>query len=252
MEQTKPSAAPEQKAAQGKLLIDCKGIKRSFYIGTSEELEILHGIDLQIFEGQFVAIVGASGSGKSTLMNIIGALDQPTAGTCLLDGMDISKEKDDRLSEVRNKEIGFVFQSYNLISRTTACENVQLPMLYAKVPPKKRKERALQMLDIVGMSDRAYHLPNEMSGGQRQRVSIARAMANDPKIILADEPTGALDSKTGHLVMDIFHDLHLKHGKTILLVTHSPELAQECERVVTIKDGSIISDEKGAGKPNER
>lgn len=230
------------------LLIEAKDIIRSFQIGKDETLEVLHGINLKIYEGEFVAIVGASGSGKSTFMNIVGALDRPTSGTIMLDGVNLEKASDDKLSDIRSKEIGFVFQSYNLIGRTTALDNVELPMMYADTPPSKRKERAMQMLKLVGMDDRADHMPNEMSGGQNQRVAIARAMANDPKIIFADEPTGALDSKTGHLVMDIFHTLHEKQGKTILFVTHSPELAEECERVVTIKDGAVISDRRGYGK----
>ncbi len=231
-----------------KLLIEAKNIVRSFKIGKDETLEVLHGINLKIYEGEFVAIVGASGSGKSTFMNIVGALDRPTSGTITLDGINLEKASDDKLSEIRSKQIGFVFQAYNLIGRTTALDNVELPMMYADLQPSKRKEQALKMLKLVSMDDRADHMPNEMSGGQNQRVAIARAMANDPKIIFADEPTGALDSKTGRLVMDIFHSLHEQQGKTILLITHSPDLAEECERVVTIKDGMVISDRRGYGK----
>ena len=232
------------------VLIECHNIVRTFNVGTENEIEILHGIDLKIYRGEFVAIVGASGSGKSTLMNILGALDRPTKGTCTLDGIEISTAKDDVLSTVRNKKIGFVFQSYNLIGRTSALKNVERPMLYAHVPQAERTRRAMEMLKMVEMDDRAGHQPSQLSGGQRQRVSIARAMANDPSLILADEATGALDSKTGHLVMDLFHTMHEQHGKTIVFITHSPELAEECERVVTIVDGRIISDRKGGGRPH--
>lgn len=225
-----------------KPIISMKGIVKSFYIGTPNELEILHGLDISVPEGQFVSIVGASGSGKSTLMNIVGALDRQTAGRYVLDGIDMSAVGDEELSGIRNKKIGFVFQNFNLIARTSALKNVELPMLYAGVPSKERTRRAKELLELVEMSDRASHAPNELSGGQKQRVSIARAMANDPAIILADEPTGALDSKTGRLVMDIFHKLHKEQGKTIVLITHNPELAEETDRVITLSDGSIIGD----------
>lgn len=230
------------------VLVTCRGIVRTFGLGTDHALEVLHGINLNIYKGEFVAIVGASGSGKSTLMNIIGALDKPTAGSCVLAGMDVAKAGRDQLSDLRNHTIGFVFQSYNLIQRTTALENVEVPLMYAHMPPDRRKARAQEMLEMVGMGERMGHMPSEMSGGQQQRVAIARAMANDPDIILADEPTGALDSETGHMVMDLFHELHDKHGKTILFITHSPGLAEECERVVTIKDGRITGDRKGEGR----
>ncbi|MBP3762211.1 MAG: ABC transporter ATP-binding protein [Ruminococcus sp.] len=205
-------------------------------------MQILNGISIEIHEGEFVAIVGASGSGKSTLMNIIGALDKPTEGSYFLNGTDINKLSDKELSAIRNKEIGFVFQTFNLIPRTTALKNVELPMLYAGVSRRERTRKAVKLLEMVDMQDRSTHKPNELSGGQKQRVAIARAMANDPSIILADEPTGALDSKTGRLVMDIFHKLHKQEGKTIVLITHSPELAEETERIITISDGSVISD----------
>lgn len=225
-----------------KTVIDMKNIVKRFYIGTPNELEILHGLDISVPEGQFVSIVGASGSGKSTLMNIIGALDRQTLGSYSLDGIDIAKINDGELSKIRNKKIGFVFQTFNLIARTSALENVELPMLYAGLSSRERLKRAKELLDIVEMTDRAKHMPNELSGGQKQRVAIARAMANDPSIILADEPTGALDSKTGRLVMDIFHKLHKQQGKTIVLITHNPELAKETDRVITISDGNIIDD----------
>ncbi len=223
-------------------IIDMKGIFKRFYIGTPNELEILHGLDISVPEGQFVSIVGASGSGKSTLMNIVGALDRQTEGKYVLDGIDVSKLDDTELSGIRNKKIGFVFQTFNLISRTSALKNVELPMLYAGVPAKERTKRAKELLEIVEMTDRASHMPNELSGGQKQRIAIARAMANDPAIILADEPTGALDSKTGRLVMDLFHKLHKEKGKTIVLITHNPELAEETDRIITLSDGRIISD----------
>jgi putative ABC transport system ATP-binding protein len=176
-------------------------------------------------------------------MNLIGALDRPTGGSYVLDGLDVAKTEDKTLSEIRNKKIGFVFQTFNLISRTSALKNVELPMMYAGVSQKERTERAKAMLDMVDMSDRLKHMPNELSGGQKQRVAIARAMINNPAIILADEPTGALDTKTGRMVMDLFHKLHNEQGKTIILITHNPELAAETERIITLADGYITSDE---------
>lgn len=228
-----------------KVVIDMHGIIKKYYENQPNELEILHGIDLKIYEGEFVAIVGESGSGKSTLMNMIGALDRPTEGNYFLDGEDVSTLSDERLSEIRNQKIGFVFQNFCLIPRTSAVRNVEVPMMYAGIPRKQRREKALELLDMVGMKERASHKPNELSGGQNQRVAIARAMVNDPSLILADEPTGALDSKTGHLVMDIFHKLHKEQHKTIVLITHSQELAKETERIITISDGNIISDVGG-------
>lgn len=229
-----------------KVIIDLKDIVKSFYVGKPNELEILHGINLTVKQGEFVSIVGASGSGKSTLMNIIGVLDRPTKGNYVLDGVDISEAKDNELSAIRNKKIGFVFQTYNLVSRTSALKNVELPMLYGKIDRKKRRERAKELLEMVGMGERMSHKPDELSGGQKQRVAIARAMANDPAIILADEPTGALDSSTGRLIMDLFHELHKKQGKTIVLITHSNELADETERIITLKDGVITGERNGA------
>ncbi len=230
-------------------IIDLKHIIKRFYIGQPNELEILHGIDLQVKKGEFVSIVGASGSGKTTLMNIIGVLDRPTEGEYSLDGVDVARAKDKELSGIRNRKIGFVFQTYNLISRTTALRNVELPMMYAGVGKKERQERARHYLEMVGMGERMSHKPDELSGGQKQRVSIARAMTNDPAIILADEPTGALDSVTGRKIMDIFHKLHEEQGKTIVLITHSNELAAETERIITLKDGCIIGERKGSGAP---
>ena len=231
-----------------KTIIDMKGIVKKFFIGTPNEFAALKGVDLKVYEGEFVAIVGASGSGKSTLMNIIGSLDRPTEGEYLLDGVNVTEAKDAQLSKIRNSKVGFVFQTYNLIAKTNAQKNVEMPMLYAGLSAKERSERAKDLLELVGMEERRKHLPEELSGGQKQRVAIARAMANDPAIILAHEPTGALDSQTGRLVMDILHKLHKEQGKTVVLITHSPELAEECERIITIKDGMIIGERKGTNK----
>lgn len=230
-----------------KKIIEMNNICKSFVIGDNEELKVLKNISLTVNEGEFVAVVGASGSGKSTLMNIIGALDRPTSGQYFLDGENISAMNDRQLSAVRNSKIGFVFQTFNLIPRTNAIKNVALPMLYAGLPSRQANERAKELLVQVDMTDRMYHNPNELSGGQKQRVAIARSIANNPDIILADEPTGALDSVTGRMIMDLFHHLHKDQGKTIVLITHSPELAQECERIITIKDGEIIKEERGKG-----
>ena len=223
-------------------MINMRGIVKRFYIGQPNELEILHGIDLDVTEGEFLSIVGASGSGKSTLMNLIGALDRPTSGTYFLDGQDVGQADDLALSAIRCKKVGFVFQNFNLIPRTNALKNVELPMMYAGVPQRQRTERAMALLDMVEMADRMYHQPNELSGGQKQRVAIARAMANDPAIVLADEPTGALDSKTGRLVMDIFHRLNRDQGKTVILITHNRELAKETGRIVTMRDGMLYEE----------
>lgn len=231
-----------------KKVIELRGIVKKFFIGSPNELTVLKGIDLDVYDGEFVAIVGASGSGKSTMMNIIGALDHPTEGEYTLDGVNITQAKDADVSKIRNKKIGFVFQTYNLISKTNALKNVELPMLYAGVGASARRDRAKELLTQVGMEERMKHLPEELSGGQKQRVAIARAMANDPSIILADEPTGALDSETGRLVMDIFHKLHKEQHKTIVLITHSPELAEETERVITLKDGMIVGERPGKGR----
>ena len=233
-------------------IIEMKGIVKRFYVGSPNELEILHGLDLEVLEGEFISIIGASGSGKSTLMNIIGALDRPTEGEYYLDKLLVSTIKDSGLSKIRNQKIGFVFQTFNLIPRSTALNNVELPMLYAGMPKAERRERAEELLALVDMSDRAKHRPNELSGGQKQRIAIARAMANNPSTILADEPTGALDSKTGRMVMDIFHELHEKQGKTIILITHNPELADETERIITLSDGNIVGTRAGTGVRLER
>lgn len=227
-----------------KIIVDMTCVEKKYFIDRPNELQILFDVSLKVYEGEFVAIVGESGSGKSTLMNIIGALDRPTKGNYCFNDTDISKLNDKQLSLLRNKEIGFVFQNFNLIPKCSALENVELPMLYAGVKKSKRKKKAIELLEKLNMSDRIYHKPNELSGGQKQRIAIARALANDPSIILADEPTGALDSKTGHMVMDIFHELH-QNGCTIILITHSIELAKETERIITISDGRIVSDSGG-------
>lgn len=224
-----------------------KDIVKTFYQGTENELEVLHGISLTVHEGEFVSIVGPSGSGKSTLMNIIGALDRQTSGEYILDGVSMDDVDDNKLSKFRNQKIGFVFQTFNLIPRTSALKNVEMPMMYAGVSHKERSARAKELLKLVEMEDRMGHMPNELSGGQKQRVAIARSMANDPAIILADEPTGALDTYTGHLVMNLFHQLHKEQGKTIVLITHNPELAAETERILTIRDGRIVSDQRKEG-----
>ncbi|MDU4476574.1 MULTISPECIES: ABC transporter ATP-binding protein [Clostridium] len=227
-------------------VIEMKNIIKSFYIGTENQLDILKGIDIDVKNGEFLSIVGASGSGKSTLMNIIGALDRPTSGEYFLDGSNINELSDDELSDIRNKRIGFVFQTFNLIPRSTALKNVELPMLYAGIDKKKRIEKAKELLELVDMGERMTHLPNELSGGQKQRVAIARALANDPSIILADEPTGALDSETGRLVMDLFHKVHEMEGKTIVLITHNSELADETERIITVRDGKIVNERQNS------
>ena len=227
-----------------KPLIEMKEIIKAYNIGLESEIEILHGIDLKIYEGEFVAIVGESGSGKSTLMNIIGVLDKQTKGEYYLDGIDIKNANEAEMNVIRNKKIGFVFQNFNLIGRTSALRNVELPMLYAGVPAEQRTKRAKELLSKVGMESRMNHMPNELSGGQKQRVAIARSLVNNPAIILADEPTGALDSETSAMVMNIFNDLNKNQGKTIILITHSKEIAEQCPRIVTIKDGEIINDSK--------
>ena len=241
---TEPPAAP----AAPRLLIDMHDIHKSYYIGQPNKLEILHGIDLQVWEGEFVAIVGESGSGKSTLMNIIGVLDKPTTGAYTLDGIDIHTADDKKLAAIRNLKIGFVFQTYNLIGRQSAIKNVELPMLYSGVPSAERTRRVAEWLERVGMGKRMRHQPNELSGGQKQRVAIARAMVNDPAIILADEPTGALDSQTSRVVMDLLHEMNEQYHKTIVLITHNQNIAEECGRVLTLMDGRIISERKGDGR----
>ena len=226
-------------------VIRMEQIIKRYYIGQPNELQILNGIDLTVEKGEFVSIVGESGSGKSTLMNIIGVLDRQTEGRYFLEGRDVNMMRDEERSAIRNRRIGFVFQNFNLLPRANALKNVMVPLMYSEEHIKNQKEKAMEMLEMVGMQERVLHRPNELSGGQKQRVAIARAMINDPAIILADEPTGALDSKTSHMVMDLFHELHEKQGKTIVLITHSQELAAETQRIVTIRDGNVISDNGG-------
>jgi putative ABC transport system ATP-binding protein len=206
------------------------------------QVKALDHVSLTIEEGEFVAIMGASGSGKSTLMNIIGCLDRATEGEYLLDGINIKEKKDDELSHIRNANIGFVFQFFNLIARTSALRNVELPMIYAKLDRQERHQRALQLLEDVGLADRGHHLPNELSGGQKQRVAIARALANNPSILLADEPTGNLDSQSSVEIMEIFQRLNRERGTTVIVVTHEPDISQFAQRVLTFRDGKIIGD----------
>jgi putative ABC transport system ATP-binding protein len=208
------------------------------------QVKALDDVSLTIEKGEFVAIMGASGSGKSTLMNIIGCLDRATEGEYLLNGMNIKEKKDDELSHVRNTNIGFVFQFFNLIARTSALRNVELPMIYAKIGREERQQRALQLLKDVGLSDRGHHLPNELSGGQKQRVAIARALANNPSILLADEPTGNLDSQSSVEIMEIFQKLNRELGTTVIVVTHEPEISLFANRVLTFRDGKIIGDKR--------
>ncbi|NJO89981.1 MAG: ABC transporter ATP-binding protein [Chloroflexia bacterium] len=222
-------------------LIRCEDLKKFYQVGT-QIVKALRTITVSIHKGEYVAIMGPSGSGKSTLMNIIGCLDTPTGGTYILNGTDVSKLEDDYLAEIRNKEIGFVFQTFNLMPRYTAQENVMLPLIYAGVGKKERERRALEVLENVGLSDRVNHKPNELSGGQRQRVAVARALVNKPSIILADEPTGNLDSKTSIDIMNLFSQIHAM-GNTIILVTHEEEIAQHAHRIIRLKDGEIELDE---------
>ncbi|HYF30380.1 MAG TPA: ABC transporter ATP-binding protein [Chitinophagaceae bacterium] len=208
-----------------------------------QALQVLNGINLDIYKNEYVALMGPSGSGKSTLMNIIGCLDSPTGGTYILNGNDVSKMPDNDLAEIRNKEIGFVFQQFNLLPRLTAADNVALPLVYAGIPKKKRTEMALAVLEKVGLADRSHHKPNELSGGQSQRVAIARALVNNPSIILADEPTGNLDTKTSIEIMDIFGKIQ-QAGNTVVLVTHEEDIANHAHRIVRLRDGLIESDRK--------
>lgn len=221
-------------------IIEIKGITRDFPLG-NEIVYVLKGIDLHINKGEYVALMGPSGSGKSTLMNILGCLDTPTSGSYVLNGKDVSKMIDDELAEIRNKEIGFVFQTFNLLPRTTALDNVALPMVYAGYGKEDRNQRATTVLTQVGLSDRMDHKPNQLSGGQRQRVAVARALVNHPSIILADEPTGNLDSKTSVEIMNLFDEIHA-NGNTVILVTHEEDIAKHAHRIIRLKDGVIESD----------
>ncbi|HRE37056.1 MAG TPA: ABC transporter ATP-binding protein [Chitinophagaceae bacterium] len=223
-------------------IIHLENIRKSYFMG-KHELEVLKGLSLEIFKNEYVALMGPSGSGKSTLMNIIGCLDTPTSGTYILNNHDVSQMQDNALAEVRNKEIGFVFQQFNLLPRLTAAENVALPLVYAGMSKKLRTEKAMHVLDMVNLTDRSHHRPNELSGGQCQRVAIARALVNDPAIILADEPTGNLDTKTSYEIMEIFDQI-FNNGNTIVIVTHEEDIANHARRIVRLRDGVIESDRK--------
>jgi putative ABC transport system ATP-binding protein len=221
-------------------IIDIKGITRDFQLG-SETVNVLKGIDLVINKGEYVALMGPSGSGKSTLMNILGCLDTPTSGSYILNGKQVSEMHDDELAEIRNKEIGFVFQTFNLMPRTTALDNVALPMVYAGFSKEERNKRATEVLSQVGLADRMDHKPNQLSGGQRQRVAVGRALVNKPSIILADEPTGNLDSKTSVEIMKLFGEIH-SNGNTVILVTHEEDIAAHAHRIIRLRDGIIEND----------
>src|SRR5829696_6319530 len=223
-------------------IIHLKDIIKNYFLG-KQVIEVLKGISLDIFKNEYVALMGPSGSGKSTLMNILGCLDTATSGTYILNEKDVSRMPDNDLAEVRNKEIGFVFQQFNLLPRLTAAENVALPLVYAGVSKKQRIEQAMETLEKVALADRSHHKPNELSGGQNQRVAIARALVNDPAIILADEPTGNLDSKTSHEIMEIFGQIH-NSGNTVVLVTHEEDIANHAHRIIRLLDGVLESDKR--------
>ena len=218
-------------------LIETRDLWKTYVMG-DEEIHALRGVSIEIERGEYVAIMGPSGSGKSTLMNIIGCLDTPSSGSYLLDGVPVETLNDDELAAIRNRKIGFVFQTFNLLARTTALQNVELPLVYAKVPRIERRRLAEEALVAVGLGDRMSHQPNELSGGQRQRVAIARALVNRPSLLLADEPTGNLDSQTGREILDLFHELHAR-GNSIIMVTHEDDVAREAKRIVHIRDGKV-------------
>ena len=228
-------------------VIHLKDIKKSYFMG-KQELQVLKGISIDILKNEYVALMGPSGSGKSTLMNILGCLDSPTSGTYILNGNDVSTMLDNDLAEIRNKEIGFVFQQFNLLPRLTALENVALPLVYAGISRKLRTEMAREVLHKVDLTDRSHHKPNELSGGQCQRVAIARALVNNPSIILADEPTGNLDSKTSHEIMEIFNKIHAD-GNTVVLVTHEDDISKFARRIIRLKDGLLESDRLNVAVP---
>lgn len=228
-------------------IIHLEAIRKNYYLGR-QVIEVLKGISLDIFKNEYVALMGPSGSGKSTLMNILGCLDTPTSGSYVLNGKDVSRMTDNDLADVRNQEIGFVFQQFNLLPRLTAAENVALPLVYAGVPKKERLEKAMHVLEKVSLAERSHHRPNEMSGGQNQRVAIARALVNDPSIILADEPTGNLDTKTSYEIMDIFEQIHAG-GNTVVLVTHEEDIANHARRIIRLRDGVLESDKRREETP---
>ena len=223
-------------------IIKLEDIRKSYFMG-KQELKVLKGVSIDIMKNEYVALMGPSGSGKSTLMNIVGCLDSPTAGHYILNGLDVSKMPDDDLADVRNKEIGFVFQQFNLLPRLSALENVALPLVYAGMTKKIRLERAMEVLDKVNLTDRSHHKPNELSGGQCQRVAIARALVNNPSLILADEPTGNLDTKTSYEIMEIFGKIH-EGGNTVVLVTHEEDIANHAHRVIRLRDGLVETDKR--------
>lgn len=237
-------------SSDSKAVIEIKNLFKIYDTGKIK-VNALNGVNFSIMESELVAIMGPSGSGKTTMMNVLGCLDKPTSGNYFLDGADVAQMTENELAAVRNKKIGFVFQTFNLLARTSALKNVELPMIYAKVPVAEREERARKALEAVGLGERIYHMPNELSGGQQQRVAIARSLVNDPAIILADEPTGNLDSKASEEILSIFQDLNQK-GITIVIVTHEPDVAQHCKRNVVFKDGKIIADRKVTNILNAR
>lgn len=225
------------------ILVKAKDLTKVYQMG-DVEVHALRGLSMEIERGEVVSIMGPSGSGKSTLMNTIGCLDRPTSGEYYLDGEEVANMSDDQLADVRNRKVGFVFQSFNLLPRVTAITNVELPLRYSGVPRKERRQKAIDALTSVGLGDRVGHRPNELSGGEQQRVAIARALVNDPAIIMADEPTGNLDTKSGDEIMEILLDLNKKHGTTLIIVTHDPEVAEQTERVISIRDGVVVKEEK--------
>ena len=237
-------------------MIEVENISKVYQLGDTE-VRALDGLDMKICKGEMVAIMGPSGSGKSTLMAIVGCLDVPTSGAYRLDGDNVEKMSDNQLADIRNRKIGFVFQQFNLLARTSALDNVMLPLTYGGVSGRARKEKAQEALNLVGLGDRMHHRPNELSGGQQQRVAIARALVNDPAILLADEPTGALDSKTGAEIIGLFQRLHNELGQTVIYVTHDPFIARHTERVIRLSDGIIVGDERiepipaGTPRPSE-
>lgn len=223
-------------------IISLRDVHKVYDMG-AEQVRALNGVDLEIESGEYVAIMGPSGSGKSTLMNLIGCLDTPTSGSYVLNGTAVEKLTDHELAAIRNKEIGFVFQTFNLLARTDALQNVELPLVYAGMPRRERRERAARALERVGLAERAHHQPNELSGGQRQRVAVARALVNDPSILLADEPTGNLDSATSAEIMELFAELH-RQGNTVLLVTHEQDIAAHAKRRIVLRDGKVVTDDR--------